>query len=103
ELANKVYVAIFMSDGDNLQEDEHLIPIKWGDGKRGTVPIGWTIHPAPVDGAPLVLRGFQTTATQNDVLVSGPSGLGYTYPAAWPAGKFDTFATNSRATLHAAR
>ena len=48
-----------------------------------------------VDVAPVILRWFQTTATQNDVLVSGPSGLGYTYPAAWPAGKFDTFATIS--------
>src|SRR5262249_40138121 len=40
--------------------------------------------------------------TQNDVLVSGPSGLGYTYPAAWPAGRFDTYATISGRYLQAA-
>ncbi len=91
-LENKVYVAIFMSDGDNVQEDQHLIPIKWGDANRGKVPIGWTIDPALVDVAPNVLQYFQSTATSNDVLVSGPSGLGYTYPAAWTTSAFDTYA-----------
>ena len=37
-LENKLYVAIFMSDGDNLQEDEGLIPLKWADTNRGNVP-----------------------------------------------------------------
>ncbi len=85
-LENKVYVAIFMSDGDNVQEDQHLIPLKWADAHRGDVPIGWTIDPALVDVAPVILRYFQSSATTNDLLVSGPSGLGYTYPAAWQPG-----------------
>jgi hypothetical protein len=40
-LANKAYVAIFMSDGDNMQENEHLLatPAKWLDPNRGRVPI----------------------------------------------------------------
>ena len=62
-LENKVYVAIFMSDGDNLQEDQHLIPLKWADGNRGKVPIAWTVNPALVDVAPLILRYYQRTAT----------------------------------------
>ena len=101
-LENKVYVAVFMSDGDNLQEDEGLIPLKWADGGRGQVPIGWTINPALVDVAPGILRYFQRTATENDVLVSGPSGLGYTYPTAWPAGKFDSYTKVSGQYLAAA-
>jgi hypothetical protein len=90
-LENKVYVGMFMSDGDNVQEDQHLIPLKWNDSNRGKVPVGWTIDPALVDVAPNVLRYFQSTATSNDVLVSGPSGLGYTYPAAWVASDFDNY------------
>jgi hypothetical protein len=101
-LENKLYVAIFMSDGDNVQEDQHLIPMKWADGQRGQVPIAWTIDPALVDVAPVILSYFRATATSNDVLVSGPSGLGYTYPAAWPANVFDGYAQISGRYLTAA-
>jgi GxGYxYP putative glycoside hydrolase C-terminal domain/GxGYxYP third domain/GxGYxYP_N second domain/FG-GAP-like repeat/GxGYxYP_N 1st domain len=101
-LEPKVYVAMFMSDGDNLQEDQHLIPLKWASAARGAAPIGWTISPALVDVAPVILRYYRRTATVNDVLVAGPSGLGYTYPAAWPAGAFDAYARQSGAYLDAA-
>ena len=101
-LEKKVYVAIFMSDGDNLQEDQHLIPIKWGVGARGSVPMGWTVSPALVDVAPVILRYYQRTASLDDVLVAGPSGLGYTYPAAWPAGTFDSYTRVTGAYMAAA-
>ena len=101
-LENKVYVAIFMSDGDNLQEDQHLIPIKWGVAARGSVPIGWTVSPALVDVAPVILRYYHRTASVDDVLVAGPSGLGYTYPAAWPAGAFDSYTRVTGAYMAAA-
>jgi hypothetical protein len=101
-LENKLYVAIFMSDGDNLQEDEGLIPLKWADSNRGSVPISWTIDPALVDVAPVILRYFQSTATANDLLVSGPSGLGYTYPEAWTTSTFDAYTKLSAAYLGAA-
>jgi hypothetical protein len=89
----KAYVAIFMSDGDNLQENEHLIPLKWADANRGQVPISWTTQPATVDVAPIILQYFSSTATANDVLVSGPSGLGYTYPQRWTQTPGDSFAS----------
>jgi hypothetical protein len=101
-LANKIYVAIFMSDGDNLQEDQHLIPLKWADPNRGRVPIAWTIDPALVDAAPIILDYFWRTATPNDVLVSGPSGLGYTYPANWPTAAFDEYTFRTSAYMNAA-
>jgi hypothetical protein len=101
-LANKIYVSIFMSDGDNLQMDQHLIPQKWRDANRGKVPIAWTINPALVDAAPLILDYFWSTATDNDVLVSGPSGLGYTYPDNWLASSFELYAERSGNYLSAA-
>jgi hypothetical protein len=99
---NKIYVSMFMSDGDNVQEDQHLIPLKWSVAARGQAPIGWTISPSLVDIAPVILRYYRRTASVNDVLVSGPSGLGYTYPAAWPAGAFDSYARVTGAYMQAA-
>jgi hypothetical protein len=101
-LDKKIYVSMFMSDGDNVQEDQHLIPLKWSVPARGQAPIGWTISPALVDLAPVILRYYRRTATVDDVLVSGPSGLGYTYPAAWPAGAFDAYARVTGAYMQAA-
>lgn len=94
-LANKAFVAIFMSDGDNLQENQHLIPTKWADPNRGKVPISWTVQPALVDVAPVILAYYWRTATPNDVLVSGPSGLGYTYPVSWPGQAFGDYTLRS--------
>lgn len=94
-LENKAYVAVFMSDGDNLQEDQHLIPIKWADPKRGSVPISWTVQPGLAYAAPVILDYYWSTATPDDVLVSGPSGLGYTYPRSWPLQKFAEYTRRS--------
>jgi hypothetical protein len=101
-LGNNVYIALIMSDGDNLQENEHLIPLKWNDANRGKVPISWTTTPSLVDAAPLILNHYWSSATPNDVLVSGPSGLGYTYPDWWPQMAFFDYAARSARYLDAA-
>jgi hypothetical protein len=46
--------------------------------------MGWTLSPAMVDAMPGALNYFWQTATDNDNLISGPSGFGYTYPNSWP-------------------
>ncbi len=103
-LANKVYVAMFVSDGDNVEENENLIPTaaKWGDPARGQVPITWTLQPAMVDLAPLILAYFWNTATPDDALSSGPSGVGYTYPQDWTAILFDGYTSASAPYLQEA-
>jgi hypothetical protein len=98
-LENKAYVAIFMSDGDNLQEDQHLIPVKWADPKRGSVPIAWTVQPGLAYVAPIILDYYWRTATPDDALVSGPSGLGYTYPRSWPLQKLAEYTRRSADAL----
>ena len=80
ELADKIYVAFVLSDGDNLQFVEHLMRKIWGHPDRGSVPIGWTISPAMKDAMPGALNYLYDSATDNDNLISGPSGLGYIYP-----------------------
>lgn len=82
-LENKIYVAFIISDGDNLQYIEHRMRRFWDDPNRGSVPIGWTITPAMVDAMPGALNYFHQSATDNDNLISGPSGYGYTYPNNW--------------------
>lgn len=84
QLQNKIYVAFILSDGDNLQYDEHLFRKLWGNADRGSVPIGWTLSPAMLDAMPGALNYFWQSSTDNDNLISGPSGYGYTYPNSWP-------------------
>ena len=79
-LENKIYVAFIISDGDNLQYVEHLMKKIWENPDRGSVPIGWTVSPAMVDAMPGALNYFHESATENDNLISGPSGYGYSYP-----------------------
>lgn len=82
-LENKIYVAFIISDGDNLQYVEHRMRRFWDDPNRGAAPIGWTVSPAMVDAMPAALSYYHQSATDNDNLISGPSGYGYTYPNRW--------------------
>ena len=82
-LENKIYVTFIISDGDNLQYVAHRMRRFWDDPNRGAAPIGWTVSPAMVDAMPAALSYYHRTATDNDNLISGPSGYGYTYPNNW--------------------
>lgn len=82
-LENKIYVAFILSDGDNLQYVEHLMRKLWNNPDRGKVPMGWTLSPAMLDAMPGALNFYWQTSTDNDNLISGPSGYGYTYPNSW--------------------
>lgn len=101
-LQNKIYVMMVMSDGDNVQENQHLTPVKWADSRRGQVPITWTLSPADVDIQPFFLNYYWQTATANDSIVSGPSGLGYMYPSNWSSDRLNTYLDTSNAYLQAA-
>lgn len=76
-LEDKVYVMIVVSDGDNIQYNQHAMRLKWNDSGRGKVPLNWTVSPALVDIAPNILNFYYNTATPNDCLICGPSGMGY--------------------------
>ena len=77
ELQNKIYLAIFLSDGDNVQYCQHAMSNLWDDKGRGIIPINWTVSPGLVDVGPGLLNYYYKTATPNDFFASGPSGLGY--------------------------
>ncbi len=85
QLANRIYVTLTMSEGDNVQYDQHRMRMIWDDPNRGRVPINWSISPLLLDAGRSMLSYYQRTQTENDLLVAGPSGAGYTYPGEWPA------------------
>ena len=99
ELESKVYLLVVMSDGDNLQYDQHRLRELWDQDARGEAAINWSISPLLVDAAPALLSYYLRTATTNDVLMCGPSGAGYTYPAAWPDDEFRRYTERTGAYL----
>lgn len=86
KLENKFYIAFMVSDGDNIQYCQHAMKkdaVLWPHEERGQYPISWTASPSLIDAGPQLLNYFYKTATDNDLLISGPSGLGYTDPQRW--------------------
>lgn len=81
-LENKAYVALFISDGDNIQYAQRALRRIWDRSvaERGRFPLNWTMAPGLVDVGPALLNYYYRTATSNDCFVSGPSGMGYLMP-----------------------
>ncbi len=77
----KVYLAIVMSDGDNLPVlTVNNFPQLWKEPLRGSLPISWTLSPAAMAVMPGIVKYYYDTATPNDSFLGAVSGVGYTYP-----------------------
>lgn len=81
-LQNKIYLCLFISDGDNAQYVQRAMRKIWDQNtsSRGIYPLNWTIAPGMVDLGPALLNYYYTTATAKDCFVAGPSGMGYIMP-----------------------
>ncbi|MGW2279814.1 GxGYxYP domain-containing protein [Streptomyces sp. NPDC001770] len=90
-LGNRVYLTLTFGEGDNIQYCQRHMRTIWEDPARGSVPLNWTVSPLLADIGPALLAYYQNTATANDLLISGPSGAGYTYPGSWPAEALDAY------------
>lgn len=95
-LENKIHVTLTFGEGDNLQYNQHRMRVLWDDPARGKVPINWTSTPLLLDAAPAILDHYRRTATENDLLVSGPSSVGYFYADPWPGDHFAAFLKSTR-------
>ncbi|CAN8103887.1 unnamed protein product [Discula destructiva] len=91
----KIYVNMVWPEGDNIQYCQSRMREMWDDEARGEVPQGWTISPVLRDTSPNILDYYETTATANDFLITGPNGAGYTYPIPWPADDLQRFLDRS--------
>ena len=83
KLRNKLYVALSIADGDNLQYCERFLFGIWNQPERGQMPISWTMTPSLADIGKPMLDYYNRTATKNDYIISGPSAYGYFYPKFW--------------------
>ena len=80
KLENKIYAAVYISDGDNIQYCQHAMAKIFEQSGRGKMAMNWTISPALADFSPMMLNYYYRKASTNDCFVSGPSGLGYAMP-----------------------
>lgn len=88
KLEKKVYAAVYISDGDNIQYCQHAMAKIYEQSGRGKLPLNWTISPALVDFSPSMLNYYYRKASSSDCFVSGPSGLGYIMPYNGLAGTY---------------
>jgi hypothetical protein len=84
EPENRTYLTLTIGEGDNIQYCQRHMRELWDDPARGAVPMNWTVSPLLEDIGPALLHHFQRTGSENDLLVCGPSGAGYTYGDSWP-------------------
>jgi putative glycoside hydrolase with GxGYxYP motif/GxGYxY motif-containing protein len=101
KIENKIYLTLTMVEGDNAQYNQHRMRDMWDDAGRGAVPLNWSISVLLYDLGPAILGYYQRTATANDLLMAGPSGAGYTYPAVWPAAALEGYTQRSGAYMQA--
>lgn len=103
DLENKIYIAYFLSDGDNIQYDMHAMREFWDNNssQKGKIPVNWTISPALVDIAPGMMNYYYSRATDKECFVCGPSGMGYTMPKnTFGANKGNQFPDNKKFTAY---
>lgn len=93
--STKIYLCLVYLEGDNIQYNQRRMFKHWNDAARGTVPLGWTISPLLRDIGPGILSYYQETSTENDLLVAGPDGAGYTYPGVWPGEALSAYLNQS--------
>jgi len=99
KLENKVYAAVYISDGDNIQYCQHAMAKIFEQSGRGKIALNWTISPALADFSPSMLNYYYNKATNNDCFVSGPSGMGYSMPFNGLGSGSGTYFTSSGPTL----
>lgn len=95
---SKHYVALIMSDGDNLQWCQNLpFTHHYIDRQNSAFDyrMTWTVPPLMAKLAPEALKYLYANANPNDSFISGVSGMGYINPTAYPRGYLKDFARKS--------
>lgn len=80
---SKVYLAITMSDGDNLCTWRAFFRNYFTDPLHGSIPIGWGMGPTLIDCAPTWVKWYYQHAAPSDEFLCDVSGVGYIYPPDW--------------------
>ncbi len=95
----KVYVAFMLSDGDAWHYCAKELLSTWNDQRRGEYPLSWTIPSLFTKYNPLTLRYLYDTASESDVFLQGPSGVGYMYPCFYPQKAYTEYLLQTKEAL----
>lgn len=76
----KVYIAITMSDGDNLCTWRGFFRGFFTDPLHGAFPIAFGMGPSLIDVAPVQAQWYYEHAAPTDEFICDVSGAGYIYP-----------------------
>lgn len=76
----KIYVAITLSDGDNLNTLYNYFPDYVNDPLFGTFPVGFGMGPTIIDLAPLIGEWYYKQQKKNIEYITDVSGVGYIIP-----------------------
>ena len=93
--AGKHYVAIVMSDGDNIQWlQRNFFSNKqyFASPHRGEFKMTWGISPTLYDISPNVMQKAYALSTANDEFIAGPGGFGYVNIADYNPSSLESYA-----------
>lgn len=79
----KVYLALAMSDGDNLSTWRGVWRGFFTDPLHGTFPVAYGMGPTLLDIAPTMAQWYYDHAAPTDEFLCDVSGAGYIYPHDW--------------------
>jgi hypothetical protein len=77
---DKVYVALTMSDGDNLNTFYDYFANYFEHKAHGEFPMGWGMGPSILDQMPAVAQWFYENAKPGDEFLADVSGIFYVFP-----------------------
>jgi hypothetical protein len=77
---DKVYIAMTMSDGDNLNTFYDYFATYFTHPSHGHFPIGWGMGPAILDLMPAVAQWYYGHAKTGDEFLADVSGIFYVFP-----------------------
>ncbi|UCH35750.1 MAG: hypothetical protein JSV65_05200 [Armatimonadota bacterium] len=81
---DRIYVCLYVSDGDATWAMNNLHSGNWLDPARGRFKLGWGLLPFMVKLMPGMVRYYHETRKPNDCFWGPSSGAGYTYSHLWP-------------------
>jgi hypothetical protein len=80
---SKVYIAITVSDGDNLCTWRDYFYHYFQDPLFGTFPLAFGMGPSLIDVAPVQAQWYYEHASPTTEFLCDVSGVGYIYPTDW--------------------
>ena len=81
--SSKVYLAMTMSDGDNLCTFNKFWRDYFNDPLHGTFPLAFGMGPTLMDLSPPLTKWFYENAAPTDEFICDVSGAGYISPTDW--------------------